>query len=268
MQMTALAVALAACTSAYAQPLTLDVSGLIGTTLADGSFAGQFISNAALPPQFTVNSASFSFSFADNVDPLITTPSTNNAKNVGNYSFISQAYYGYYVTNYERDVTTFYTPTVTEAGESVTVTLGQSHFVVGSGATASTTNVEQSNTSDGKSLDRSDYYPGYSYSCGNRCSGYSPSQYVNYFSNNYSQITTTITHVNGTFVVEGTIADPALLQELVANRGLGFGLDVQGSLQMTGARLDMDVSPVPEPDSLMLMMGGLGVLGFALRRRK
>ncbi|MHA4869744.1 PEP-CTERM sorting domain-containing protein [Duganella sp. PWIR1] len=270
----AAALALGTCASANANTVSLNATGLSSSYLADGVYSGQFNGSSVLPAQFQINSASFSFSFSDDVDGLVQQSYLNVGGDSSAYNFVSSSYnssIGGTAYVYERTVHQYYTQQMVEAGESVQVTLGANNAAGGQGSTSASTSYVSTEINKGQSLDSHYVTSGYYYSCGNRCTGYQPAYEQTYYANNFDNITTTVVHSNGSFVVSGMITDADLLQQLTGSGALGFSLNVGGDLLLNSAQLELDVTPVssvPEPDSLLMMLGGLGMLGYVARRRK
>jgi len=67
--------------------------------------------------------------------------------------------------------------------------------------------------------------------------------------------------VSGSNIDLGSLDFPSIssVEIIVSGARLGAGANFQGSLVLT---------PVPEPETYALLLGGLGVLGFVARRRK
>jgi hypothetical protein len=268
------ALALGACASASAASVSLNATGLSSNYLADGVYSGQFDGSSLLPAQFRVNSASFSFSFSDDVDSLMQQAYSNLGSTDSGYGYVGGQYnpaIGGISYVFERAVHQYYSQQLAEAGESVKVQLGATNVAAGQGATATTTSYAETEISAGRSLESYSFYPGYTYSCGNFCSAYHAPEEYSFYLNNFDNVATTTVHANGAFVVSGTVTNTSLIQELIDTRALGFSLNVAGDLMLTSGRLDLDVtqvSAVPEPDTMLLMLGGLGAVGYAARRRR
>jgi hypothetical protein len=176
--------------------------------------------------------------------------------------------YGYPANTYTwvNTIHDYYQASQVEAGESAGVALGSANLNSGAGATAVTTGVDSSSQFMGRQQTGHDAHGGY-YSCGNYTCGSAP-YYDDSFNDFFKDTQTTTHYQNGSFIVSGIITDAGLLGELSATRALGFSLNVGGDLYLDAAQLDLDITTVPEPGSLMLMLGALGAIGFAARRRR
>lgn len=262
------AIALGACASAAAAPVSLNASIAAGTYLNNGTYDGQFTGGPELQAAFHINSASFSFSFSDDVDAISQESSQNTGTSQSGYKNTSTTYNYLGTTyNYTNTVRDYFQVNQGEAGESASVALGSAKLNSGAGATTVTTATSSSSQFTGRELMSHNMYGGY-YSCGNRTCGYQP-YYEDRFNEYFRETQTTTRYQNGSFVVSGIITDAGLLGELIAARELGFSLNVGGDLYLTAAQLDLDITAdVPEPGSPMLMFGALGAIAFAARRRR
>jgi hypothetical protein len=260
------AIALAACATAAADPVSLNASIASGSYLNNGTYNGAFTGGSALQAPFQINSASFSFSFSDDADALALESSvlTSTTQTGLVYTGVT---YGYYNTsNWVNTIRDYYQVSQGEAGESAGVALGSAKLDSGSGVTSVTTVNGSSSQYVGRQQTSHNMYGGY-YSCGNYTCGYAP-YYEDTYNDFFKETQSTARYQNGSFIVSGIITDAGLLNELMATRELGFSLNVGGDLYLNAAQLDLDITTVPEPGSLMLMLGALGGIGFAARRRR
>jgi hypothetical protein len=275
MKKTALCASLAAALTylsgpALAAPITIEGSVADGSLLAGGTTQGAFDATALLPAYYQINSASFRFSFGDDADALTDGSPLVAGSRFGSYNYGGGN--GTYVYSYYRDVTQV--QSVQRTGEQEGASLSLGGLAAGSGATSSTQSSMDATVYQGMSLDSSYYYPGYSYSCGNHSTCWNPGYSYSYYSNNYTQTFYNTQDWTGGFEISGTITDKSLLDQLLNNSRLDFGLSVYGDLYLTRSQLSLDVTEiaapsgdVPEPSSLSLALLALGALGYTLRRR-
>ncbi len=271
---TALALLAFGATSAMAEPLTLQATGL-PSYLNQGSYQGSFDASF-LPKNFAVTSLKFSFLFVDDGDVIsYTTGESVNSLPVT----LHQSSAGPTAKQADRTFTDTVTTTVTMPRigvgekESVKLSFGGASY---SGATTE---------------EKSDVIV--------PTRTYTESSTVKYVKNNANvscqksqweqgtancqQVTTVVqkqyqnrivtTDYTGEIALDGSLAvDSDLLAALLRDRRLDFSLDVLGDLDFYGATLDIDYTPiedmavVPEPASLSLF--GIAMLGLAGVRRK
>lgn len=269
---------------AHAVLVTFSGSSIANNTLLGaGAHGGSFDWSEVLRPDLQINSASYSFTFADNID-VLTTGSRVFTETQETPFRVHQQYGGGssdQYTIYERNSTDVYTRTDSRVGEGATVTLGNASVAAGAGATSTTSTVMTGAYSS--YVGSSSYTTGtpgqsYSYTCGGtplhpgRCSGYNGGSYYTYTTINLVTERVIVNDQTGTFTVSGSITDPALFAEMRAHQALTFSLGVWGDLTLSSASLTLDVSkavaPVPEPGTLASVGAGLAVmLGLARRRR-
>ena len=272
----ALAAALASLAApALGTPLPLNGSIADGSHLNAGNTAGQF-TLTALPANYQITGASFVFTFADDTDNFTYGSSQVTASSYGDYAYNS----AYSYTSYQRTFNGYTrtgtsSQTAVQAGEQEAVSLTLGGMAAGSGSTSltetSTQQVFNGQYFDGQAARGPEGY----YSCGNRCSGYGPLNYDNYYSLAVVTHTNVVRNWNGGFTISGTIGDQSTLDALLASGRLVFDLAVSGDLYLTGSLLQLDITEkaapaggeVPEPATSWLMLGALGVLGYTMRRR-
>lgn len=260
----AAAAILATAGSASAAVITVGASNLPESNyLSQGSYQGLFNLNglSTLPAKFSVNSLSFSFTFADDATDLFTdvagTSSTTTSTTVtGNGN-----------NQIATTTTTVSTPVArTGERESVQLSFGSVNFsgqtlaglpVMGTpvivpeeARLAGTVKVKDGMVCTQQQLNQ-----------GNSCKS------VNLYTVAQTSTTTTTTDYSGAFTLDGT-----LLASLLQNNMLGFNLGVTGDLLLSNASLTVDYtetpSEVPEPGSLALFGLALaGVFGVRSKRR-
>lgn len=253
--------------------VTLNSSIANATHLSAGSVNGIFDGTSLLPENYQINSASFSFSFADDSDSFTQGNPYYLGTTYGAYNYSGGGYNGNYYNYYNRNVTTQQSVQKTGQAESVNVSLAG--IASGAGETSLTQSSSSSTVYQGQTYDGASGYNGYSYSCGNHCGGWSPGNWNYYYSNNYTQTTTNTQDWTGGFTIAGIITDQWILDQLNDFNTLEFSFLVGGDLYLTGGQLSLDVTEiapppgnsVPEPSTTLLMLAALGGLAFSKRRR-
>jgi MYXO-CTERM domain-containing protein len=267
-----LSVLFAASPLSHAVPLTLDASLADGSLLAAGAHAVVFDGGAKLPSSYTINRASFTFSFIDDADGYASTLQKTGAS-AGSYVLFDRQYSGYDVYSfYQRQLTEFFNEQRVYSQESVSVSIAGTQL--GAGATGKSTSSDVLTNHVGQIYESQDGYPWYGgIYCDARCTG-SAGQMNLYYADYTSKVTVSTTDWSGAFTVAGEIADSALLKPLLSTKRLSFDMSVLGDLTLAGARLDLDItdttpSPahaVPEPSTAWLALAGAA--GLFLRRRR
>jgi hypothetical protein len=262
-------------TSAVATPLTLNGSVTNGTLLHAGNVGGQFTMGPLAADQ-VISGASFTFTFADDVDNFVWGMPQVTSSSYGAYAYDSTYSFTYYqrtFTAYKRTGTR--SQTVEKTGEQEAVSLSLGGVAAGSGATSlaesSSQQVYEGFYSDQEVKRGPEGY----YYCGNGCSGYGPLNIDNYYSAPIVTQTNQVRDWTGTFTISGTIDDQATLDALLTSGRLAFDLGISGDLYLSSSTLQLDITEkvkpppgqVPEPATSWLMLGALGVLGCMLRRR-
>ncbi len=269
--------ALAVAAPASASPISVSASIAGGSYLSEGSHSGTFDASSLLPAQFTINSASFSFVFADDVDGITSGAPISLGTTYGPYYLTGSGsnYYTLYET-FERTVTAY--SQISSYGQSEGVGVALEGVDMGSGATPESNASTSVTAYNGRSFDAQYGSPGgvYYYSCGNRTCSYQVYGNVeSYYSNNYVNTTTNTVDWNGGFEVSGDLSGTSLLDQLLFTRQLDFDLLVSGDLTLIGGTLWLDVTEVPqnkvsEPGSLSLALASLvgwGAVGWRRRKR-
>jgi hypothetical protein len=256
-----LAAALVVMTSAASAMLvTIDRFPSSPRDLDDQTLTGIFQGNALLPARFQINSAAFVFSFSDDGSDPSARSNFSATSSPSAYVLARTSVSGPTTTNsYVRFAHTTHTQLDTLVGESAQLSLGTAAIAVGSGSTALVQNSRSTPGPTSTVLDQSTGTPG---------------GVVNdYFTETSSEFIDAVDDYTGSFDIADSLTDPALLAELLANRSLGFSLSVMGDLELTSARLILDVSEVPVgpgsvPEPAMLALTGLAAGALAVTRRR
>ncbi|WP_306396702.1 PEP-CTERM sorting domain-containing protein [Telluria beijingensis] len=277
----ALAIAAIACTLSapvVAAPITLNASldGLLSNSIQNG----RFDASEVLKGNYKINSLSFSFSFADNDDAISYGAPSVTDYQAGNYTKSAPDGHamgdlGYKVNTkyFSRNATSF--ETVTGLGKKESVSLSLAGVNVGSGSTKLTESTKNT-TSAGRTPVYSENKSDNGYEqCGlgvfgNECA-WQTGTWNFYTDNVKTQTTTNTSDWTGNFDISGSTTNQSIIDQLLNNKYLDFGLDIAGDLYLTGAQIDLDVTEiaaeVPEPSTVMLMLAALGGLGYSMRRR-
>jgi len=269
---TALALLALGATSAMAEPLTLQSTGL-PSYLSQGKYQGSFDA-AFLPKNAVINSLQFSFLFVDDGDTVPYRTGDSILSKPVSLRQMSSDKTRQAGRTFTETVTTTVTLPRTGVGEqeSVKLSFGASAF---SGATqevkSDVTTPGSTRTDPAKVL----------YVKNNENVSCLKTQWENGTAN-CQQVTRTVvtryetrtltTDYTGEIVLGGSLIDDKdLLAAFLRDRRLDFSLDVLGDLDLFGATLDIDFTPldiaaVPEPASISLF--GIAMLGLAGARRK
>jgi hypothetical protein len=256
---------------AFAVPVTINGSVANGTLLTDGKTDGVFDGKGLLPAYYQINSATFSFLFNDDADPVTAGAPQVSSTTYGNYQYAGGGYYDYW---YARTGTTY--QTVQKTGQQEGAALSLAGVVAGSGATSMSQSTGNDTVYQGRTQDAYYYSPGYYYSCGNHSSCWSGSYSSTYFTDNYTSTNYATKDWSGTFGISGSISDQSMLDQLLKTGRLDFSLSVFGDVYLTGSQINLDVtalappapsSAVPEPSTIWLALAALGGLGYQRRRR-
>ncbi len=273
---TAIALLALGATSAMAEPLTLQATGL-PSYLSQGTYQGSFDAGF-LPKNVVINSLSFSFLFVDDGDVMSSIRGNSVSSTAPAVREASGDPRGKQAgRTFSETVTTTVTTPWTGVGEqeSVSLSFGGATYA---GATqevhSDVTTAGPTRTELPKVL--------YLKNNENRDVACLKTQWENGTAN-CQQVTRTVvtkfetrtitTDYTGEIVLGASLFDSKdLLASLLRDRKLDFSLDVLGDLDLFGATLDIDFTPfddiavVPEPGSLSLF--GVAMLGFAGVRRK
>lgn len=244
-----LTAALAFSTTASATAINLD--GSFGSTLSNGHYGANFSGAPSVPNGYTVNSLSFSFTFADNGGTF-----TNAAPVVDKYKASHYAWVGgIFDSHYHRNVDI--AQTVKRSSEQETATLSFGDIVLGSGATQLTTSHDVKSSYE-KVVD--------SHLC----------LFV-FCKTKWSKTTTKTTTLTedytGGFTIAGIVSDQSIIDALLRDGQFMLNLSVGGNLLLTNAQVLLDYTAleapvdVPEPSSILLAGLGLAAIGVARRRR-
>jgi ribosomal protein S11 len=279
MKLKILAVAMTLAVSANAQATTYTINATgIGSFLDSATYGGTFDLNSVLTPgtNYQIDSATLSFSFADNTDTQVTT--TNTITNsLSSYVAGTQTYDGSnYHTPYTRTQLDTSNTSTGGASETASVSVGTGNQFFGSQGTTAQNILTSSSTSTSQINDGSNGYGGYSYNyyygCGNyTCTGtaWVAGSYQDYFTNKTTNSYSYNTDATGTFQVSGDLASLAgAYNELQTNKVLPFKIAMAGNANMTAATLTFNVLAVPEPDTYAMLMAGIGLIGFMKRIQK
>lgn len=235
--------------AAGAMPVTLNGSIANGTLLNAGTYTSSFDGTSVLPTDYTINSASFSFSFLDNDDGL-----SYGNKVTGNTNWSIKHYQNHY---FWKAITTSYSVAAKGQKESVGLTLGGVNY--GSQQTASSTTT-QTKVVQGST----DYY-------GEGCHNGYGCGYI--FGTEYASTTTTTQDWTGAIAFAGVITNESIIDQILQNDLLSFSFNVGGNLFLTNAQLVLDITEtpageVPEPSTIFLALAGVAGLAFSRRKTK
>lgn len=238
--------------AAAATPITINGSIANGTLLGAGTHTSSFDGRSVLPSDYTINSASFSFTFLDNNDGL----SYGNAVK-GNTTWAID-WYAYHI--FSKSLTTAYTVAATGAKESVGLTLG--------GVDYGTKQTTASTTTKTSVVEGDTAYYGYGCHTGYGCG--------DVFMTSYDSTKTTTQDWTGAVSFNGIITNQSIINDILQDNLLNFSFNVGGNLFLTGSQLVLDitqtpkapVTEVPEPSSILLALAGLAGLAFSRRRNK
>jgi hypothetical protein len=264
---TALALIAFSATSAMAEPLSMQYSGVpfyLNNNSYQGSFDGSF-----LPKKFIVNSLQFSFTFVDDGDviPYATSPSISSTPVVERVSTGTRTW--------KETVTTTITMPRNGVGEkeSVGLSFGALSFsgatreefsdvIAKTGSYTAPSQVVYVKNNENVSCTQAQWLKGTA-----NCQQVTRTNVTNY----QNRIVTT--DYTGEILLTGSLmGDSNLLASLLRDRKLDFSLGVLGDLNLVGGTLDIDFTPiedasvVPEPASVSLF--GIAMLGLAGIRRK
>lgn len=277
----ALAAAVLACTLSApvaAAPISLNAT-LDG--LLSNSAQGKFDASSALNGNYKIDSLTFTFSFNDDGDVInygdaqrtAYTPTTSYKKD--GKAGTATAPNGHKVStqSYTRDATSF--ETVLGLGQQESASLSLAGIDVGYGETelskATSKSTSAGRSPVGQDPDKTD-------------SGYEKCFWLffyicnweqgtwKYYTDNVKTVTTTDTQTwTGSFDITGTTTDRSIIDQLLNNKYLDFGLGLTGDLFLTNAQIDFEATEiaaeVPEPSTALLMLAALGGLGYSMRRR-
>jgi len=272
----ALACTLAAPVAAAPISLNATLDGLLSNNAQ-----GKFDASSALNGNYKIDSLTFKFSFNDDGDAInfgnaVRTdymPTTNYQKD--GKAGTTTAPNGHTVTTqlYTRDATSF--ETVLGLGQQESASLSLAGIKVGYGETELSKATSKS-TSAGRSpvaqtTDTTDSgYEKCFWFIVNICKWEQGTW--KYYTDNVKTVTTTNTQTwTGSFDITGTTTDRTIIDQLLNNKYLDFGLGLTGDLFLTNAQIDFDATEiaaeVPEPSTALLMLAALGGLGYSMRRR-
>lgn len=275
----ALAIAALACTlsvPAVAAPITLNAS--IGGLLS-GAQQGRFDASSVLNGNYKINSLSYSFNFADDGDMVRGNPTAGAATNYTNYLQVGSNGLindpdnrgeTIVTRSFSRDVTNYKNVQGLDQQESAVLSLAG--IQVGSGATKKTEWIDIEKSAVDSRSQPTNKIAGFEKcdSNGNNCS-WQQGKWDYYTDNVKTETKVNNTAWTGIFDISGVTTNETIIQQLLGQKYLDFGLALTGDLFLSSANITLDVTEipaeVPEPSTVLLMLAALGGLGYSMRRR-